>query len=50
MEAALIGGLAAFGSGRGRGSLGTAYRILTTWLPVFIGWLIMRWLTAKDMI
>jgi uncharacterized protein (TIRG00374 family) len=51
VEAALIGGLAAFG-------LPTAiavpsvllYRILTCWLPVFIGWPIMRWLTDKDMI
>jgi uncharacterized protein (TIRG00374 family) len=51
VEAALIGGLAAFG-------LPTAiavpsvllYRILTCWLPVFIGWPIMRWLSDKDMI
>jgi glycosyltransferase 2 family protein len=51
VEAALIGGLAAFG-------LPTAiavssvllYRILTCWLPVFIGWPIMRWLTDNDMI
>jgi len=51
VEAALIGGLAAF-------ALPTAiavpsvllYRILTCWLPVFIGWPIMRWLTDKDMI
>jgi uncharacterized protein (TIRG00374 family) len=51
VEAALIGGLAAFG-------LPTAiavpsvllYRILTCWLPVFIGWPIMRWLTDKEMI
>ena len=26
------------------------YRVLTCWLPVFVGWPIMRWLTAKDMI
>jgi hypothetical protein len=26
------------------------YRILTCWLPVFIGWPIMRWLTDKEMI
>lgn len=51
VEAALIGGLAAFG-------LPTAiavpsvllYRILTCWLPVFLGWPIMRWLTRNDMI
>jgi uncharacterized membrane protein YbhN (UPF0104 family) len=51
VEAALIGGLAAFG-------LPTAiavpsvllYRILTCWLPVFVGWPIMRWLTDKEMI
>jgi uncharacterized membrane protein YbhN (UPF0104 family) len=51
VEAALIGGLAAFG-------LPTAiavpsvllYRILTCWLPVFIGWPIMRWLTDMEMI
>jgi uncharacterized protein (TIRG00374 family) len=51
VEAALIGGLAAFG-------LPTAiavpsvllYRILTCWLPVFIGWPIMRWLNDKEMI
>jgi uncharacterized protein (TIRG00374 family) len=51
VEAALIGGLAAF-------SVPTAiavpsvllYRVLTCWLPVFMGWPIMRWLTAKDMI
>ncbi|MDT5412851.1 MAG: hypothetical protein QOG14_5071, partial [Mycobacterium sp.] len=24
--------------------------ILTCWLPVFIGWPIMRWLTDKEMI
>ncbi|MBP1821506.1 flippase-like domain-containing protein [Mycobacterium sp. OAE908] len=51
VEAALIGGLAAF-------SVPTAiavpsvllYRVLTCWLPVFLGWPIMRWLTEKDMI
>ena len=26
------------------------YRVLTVWLPVFAGWPIMRWLTARDMI
>jgi hypothetical protein len=24
--------------------------VLTVWLPVFIGWRLMRWLTDKDMI
>jgi hypothetical protein len=24
--------------------------VLTVWLPVFAGWPIMRWLTARDMI
>lgn len=51
VEAALIGGLAAFG-------LPTAvalpsvllYRVLTCWLPVFCGWPIMRWMAKKDMI
>jgi uncharacterized protein (TIRG00374 family) len=51
VEAALIGGLAAFG-------LPTAiavpsvllYRVLTCWLPVFVGWRVMRWLTNNDMI
>jgi uncharacterized membrane protein YbhN (UPF0104 family) len=26
------------------------YRVLTCWLPVFVGWPVMRWLTRKDMI
>jgi uncharacterized membrane protein YbhN (UPF0104 family) len=26
------------------------YRVLTVWIPVFVGWPIMRWLTARDMI
>ncbi|MEI7716130.1 MAG: lysylphosphatidylglycerol synthase transmembrane domain-containing protein [Mycobacterium sp.] len=51
VEAALIGGLAAFG-------LPAAvcvpsvllYRILTCWLPVFVGWPVMRWLNDNDMI
>jgi uncharacterized membrane protein YbhN (UPF0104 family) len=51
VEAALIGGLAAFGVPAAVGVPSVLlYRILTTWLPVFIGWPIMRWLTAKDMI
>jgi hypothetical protein len=26
------------------------YRILACWLPVFVGWPVMRWLTKNDMI
>ncbi len=51
VEAALIGGLAAFGVPAAIGVPAVLlYRILTTWLPVFIGWPIMRWLSARDMI
>ena len=51
VEAALIGGLAAFGVPAAIGVPSVLlYRILTCWLPVFIGWPIMRWLTKKDMI
>ena len=51
VEAALIGGLAAFGVPAAISVPSVLlYRILTTWLPVFIGWPIMRWLTNKDMI
>jgi uncharacterized protein (TIRG00374 family) len=51
VEAALIGGLAAFGLPAAIGVPSVLlYRILTCWLPVFIGWPIMRWLTKKDMI
>ncbi|HEX3547075.1 MAG TPA: lysylphosphatidylglycerol synthase domain-containing protein [Mycobacterium sp.] len=51
VEAALIGGLAAFGVPAAIGVPSVLlYRILTCWLPVFIGWPIMRWLTDKDMI
>jgi glycosyltransferase 2 family protein len=51
VEAALIGGLAAFGL---RSAVGVPsvllYRVLTCWLPVFIGWPVMRWLTKNEMI
>jgi glycosyltransferase 2 family protein len=51
VEAALIGGLAAFGL---RSAVAVPsvllYRVSTCWLPVFIGWPVMRWLTKKDMI
>jgi glycosyltransferase 2 family protein len=51
VEAALIGGLAAFGvpSAVAVPSV-LLYRVLTCWLPVSIGWPVMRWLTANDMI
>jgi len=51
VEAALIGGLAAFGVPTAIAVPSVLlYRILTCWLPVFVGWPIMRWLTKKDMI
>jgi len=51
VEAALIGGLAAFGVPTAIAvSSVLLYRILTVWLPVFVGWPIVRWLTRNDMI
>jgi len=51
VEAALIGGLAAFGLPAAVAVPSVLlYRILTCWLPVFIGWPVMRWLTENDMI
>lgn len=51
VEAALIGGLAAFGVPAGVAVPSVLlYRVLTCWLPVFIGWPVMRWLTRNDMI
>jgi glycosyltransferase 2 family protein len=51
VEAALIGGLAAFGVPAAVGVPAVLlYRVLTCWLPVFIGWPVMRWLTESDMI
>ena len=51
VEAALIGGLAAFGVPAAVAVPAVLlYRILTCWLPVFLGWPIMRWLTRKNMI
>ena len=51
VEAALIGGLAAFGVPTAVAVPAVLlYRVLTVWLPVFVGWPIMRWLTARDMI
>ncbi|SOJ53351.1 hypothetical protein MSIMFB_00852 [Mycobacterium simulans] len=51
VEAALIGGLAAFGVPAAVGVPSVLlYRVLTCWLPVFLGWLVMRWFTANEMI
>jgi uncharacterized membrane protein YbhN (UPF0104 family) len=51
VEAALIGGLAAFGVPAAVAVPSVLlYRILTCWLPVFVGWGVTRWFTAKDMI
>ncbi|MBO0866056.1 MAG: flippase-like domain-containing protein, partial [Mycobacterium sp.] len=51
VEAALIGGLAAFGVHAAVGVPSVLlYRVLTCWLPVFIGWPVMRWLTKNEMI
>jgi glycosyltransferase 2 family protein len=51
VEAALIGGLAAFGVPAAVAVPSVLlYRILTCWLPVFVGWPVMRWLTNNDMI
>ena len=51
VEAALIGGLAAFGLPAAVAVPSVLlYRVLTCWLPVFVGWPIMRWLTKNEMI
>ncbi|UXA07904.1 flippase-like domain-containing protein [Mycobacterium sp. SMC-2] len=51
VEAALIGGLAAFGVPAAVGVPSVLlYRLLTCWLPVFVGWPVMRWLTKNEMI
>jgi uncharacterized protein (TIRG00374 family) len=51
VEAALIGGLAAFGVPAAVGVPAVLlYRVLTCWLPVFVGWPVMRWLTERNMI
>jgi uncharacterized membrane protein YbhN (UPF0104 family) len=51
VEAALIGGLAAFGVPTGVAVPSVLlYRVLTCWLPVFVGWPVMRWLANNDMI
>jgi glycosyltransferase 2 family protein len=51
VEAALIGGLAAFGVPTAVAVPSVLlYRVLTCWLPVFIGWPVMRWLDKNEMI
>ncbi|HWS91209.1 MAG TPA: lysylphosphatidylglycerol synthase transmembrane domain-containing protein, partial [Mycobacterium sp.] len=51
VEAALIGGLAAFGVPAATAVPAVLlYRVITCWLPLFIGWLAMKWLTKKEMI
>jgi uncharacterized protein (TIRG00374 family) len=51
VEAALIGGLAAFGVPAAVTVPSVLlYRVLTCWLPVFVGWPVMRWLTENDMV
>ena len=51
VEAALIGGLAAFGVPAAVSVPSVLlYRVLTCWLPVFVGWPIMRWLTKNEMV
>lgn len=51
VEAALIGGLAAFGVPAAVAVPSVLlYRILTCWLPVFVGWPVMRWLARNDLI
>jgi uncharacterized protein (TIRG00374 family) len=51
VEAALIGGLAAFGMAAAVAVPAVLlYRVLTTWLPVFVGWQVMRWMTKNKLI
>jgi glycosyltransferase 2 family protein len=51
VEAALIGGLAAFGVPAAIAVPSVLlYRMLTCWIPVAVGWPVMRWLTRNDMI
>ncbi|CAN5517699.1 lysylphosphatidylglycerol synthase transmembrane domain-containing protein [soil metagenome] len=51
VEAALIGGLAAFGVPAAVAVPSVLlYRVLTCWLPVSLGWPVMRWLAKNDMI
>nr|WP_090345034.1 lysylphosphatidylglycerol synthase transmembrane domain-containing protein [Mycolicibacterium malmesburyense]CRL77037.1 putative integral membrane protein [Mycolicibacterium malmesburyense] len=51
VEAALIGGLAAFGMPAAVAVPSVLlYRVLTIWLPVFVGWQVMRWMTRNSKI
>ncbi|MFC4605920.1 lysylphosphatidylglycerol synthase domain-containing protein [Rhodococcus kronopolitis] len=51
VEAALIGGLAAFGVPANIAVPSVLlYRVLTCWLPVFVGWPILNWLQRNDLI
>ena len=51
VEAALIGGLAAFGMSAAVAVPSVLlYRVLTCWLPVFAGWQVMRWMTKRGRI
>ena len=51
VEAALIGGLAAFGMPAAVAVPSVLlYRVLTIWLPVFAGWQVLRWMTANGRI
>jgi len=51
VEAALIGGLAAFGLPASIAVPSVLlYRVMTCWLPVFCGWFVMRWMTQRDML
>ena len=51
VEAALIGGLGAFGLPAAVGVPAVLlYRLITCWVPVLIGWPVMRWMTQKQMI
>ncbi|HTY35104.1 lysylphosphatidylglycerol synthase transmembrane domain-containing protein [Mycobacterium sp.] len=51
VEAALIGGLAAFGVPPATSVPSVLlYRVITCWLPVFLGWPVMRWLTENEML
>ncbi|MDO3650482.1 lysylphosphatidylglycerol synthase domain-containing protein [Nocardia mangyaensis] len=51
VEAALIGGLAAFGVPAEIAVPAVLlYRVLTCWIPVALGWPVMRWMSEKQMI
>ncbi|MGC0362583.1 uncharacterized protein (TIRG00374 family) [Rhodococcus sp. 27YEA15] len=51
VEAALIGGLTAFGLPASIAVPSVLlYRVLTCWLPVFCGWPTLRWLQKRDMV